>query len=188
MYQKHWASVLLDVGKTERIIFAQHSGLEASQEAVTEYRMLITQILRKHGVVGKFVEFYGEGMGELSLADRATIANMSPDYGATMGFFPEAGAGARFLCLSKKERNFFSLPHDWVALKDMKADWHACLNNPIGFKRGLVTKKACELGLEVKPWVKASLAPGSGVVTKYLLHRFVFESLGKGQAANDFQV
>ncbi|KAK7259306.1 hypothetical protein RIF29_24910 [Crotalaria pallida] len=50
--------------------------------------LTVTQILRKHGVVRKFVEFYGEGMSELTLADRATIANMSPEYGATMSFFP----------------------------------------------------------------------------------------------------
>ena len=48
----------------------------------------VTQMLRKHGVVGKFVEFYGDGLDSLPLADRATIANMSPEYGATCGFFP----------------------------------------------------------------------------------------------------
>jgi len=48
----------------------------------------VTQILRKKGVVGKFVEFYGAGVANLSLADRATIANMAPEYGATIGFFP----------------------------------------------------------------------------------------------------
>ncbi|KAF5192841.1 Aconitate hydratase [Thalictrum thalictroides] len=53
----------------------------------TDLVLTVTQMLRKHGVVGKFVECYGEGMGELSLADRATIANMSPEFGATMGFF-----------------------------------------------------------------------------------------------------
>ncbi|XP_057469675.1 aconitate hydratase-like [Actinidia eriantha] len=54
----------------------------------TDFVLTVTQMRRKHGVMGKFVEFYGEGMGEISLADRAAIANMSPDYGATMGFFP----------------------------------------------------------------------------------------------------
>ncbi|MGS2796981.1 aconitase family protein, partial [Enterococcus faecium] len=54
----------------------------------TDLVLTITEILRKHGVVGKFVEFYGPGVAKLSLADRATIANMSPEYGATMGFFP----------------------------------------------------------------------------------------------------
>ncbi|KAJ8527853.1 hypothetical protein K7X08_015304 [Anisodus acutangulus] len=165
--------------------------------------LTVTQMLRKHGVVGKFVEFYGDGMAELSLADRATIANMSPEYGATMGFFPVDHVTLQ--------------PHDRVPLKEMKLDWHSCLDNKVGFKgfavpkdrqekvvnfsfhgqdaeikhgnvviaaitsctntsnpsvmlgAALVAKKACDLGLHVKPWVKTSLAPGSGVVTKYLL-------------------
>ncbi|KAJ4976543.1 hypothetical protein NE237_001649 [Protea cynaroides] len=226
----------------------------------TDLVLTVTQMLRKHGVVGKFVEFYGEGMAGLSLADRATIANMSPEYGATMGFFPVDNATLQYLKLTgrsddtvamieaylrankmfvdynepQQERVYSSYleldlgdvepslsgpkrPHDRVPLKEMKADWHACLDNKIGFKgfavpkesqdkvvkfsfhgqpaeithgsvviaaitsctntsnptvmlgAGLVAKKACELGLEVKPWVKTSLAPGSGVVTKYLL-------------------
>ncbi|WP_391529280.1 aconitate hydratase AcnA [Photorhabdus akhurstii] len=54
----------------------------------TDLVLTVTQMLRKHGVVGKFVEFYGDGLADLPLADRATIANMSPEYGATCGFFP----------------------------------------------------------------------------------------------------
>ncbi|XP_010276105.1 PREDICTED: aconitate hydratase, cytoplasmic [Nelumbo nucifera] len=232
-----------------------HNGVTATDLVLT-----VTQMLRKHGVVGKFVEFYGEGMGELSLADRATIANMSPEYGATMGFFPVDHVTLQYLKLTgrsdetvamieaylrankmfvdynepQQERVYSSYleldladvepcisgpkrPHDRVPLKEMKADWHACLDNQVGFKgfavpkdsqdkvakfsfhgqpaelkhgsvviaaitsctntsnpsvmlgAGLVAKKACELGLEVKPWIKTSLAPGSGVVTKYLL-------------------
>ncbi|KAM1015941.1 hypothetical protein FF1_045552 [Malus domestica] len=227
----------------------------------TDLVLTVTQILRKHGVVGKFVEFYGDGMGELSLADRATIANMSPEYGATMGFFPVDHVTLQYLKLTgrsdetvsmiesylranklfvdynepQSERVYSSYlelnlsevepcvsgpkrPHDRVTLKDMKSDWHACLDNKVGFKgfaipkevqnkvakfqfngqpaelkhgsvviaaitsctntsnpsvmlgAALVAKKASELGLEVKPWVKTSLAPGSGVVTKYLLN------------------
>nr|KYP48258.1 Aconitate hydratase, cytoplasmic [Cajanus cajan] len=226
----------------------------------TDLVLTVTQILRKHGVVGKFVEFYGDGMGELSLADRATIANMSPEYGATMGFFPVDHVTLQYLKLTgrsdetvamiesylrenklfvdysepQQDRVYSSYlelnlsdvepcmsgpkrPHDRVPLKEMKADWHACLDNKVGFKgfaipkeaqgkvakfdfhgqpaelkhgsvviaaitsctntsnpsvmlgAGLVAKKAHELGLQVKPWVKTSLAPGSGVVTKYLL-------------------
>lgn len=225
----------------------------------TDLVLTVTQMLRKHGVVGKFVEFYGDGMGELSLADRATIANMSPEYGATMGFFPVDRVTLEYLNLTgrsdetvemieaylrankmfvdhnepEEERVYTSYlqldlsdvepcvsgpkrPHDRVPLNDMKADWHACLDKKVGFKgfgvskeeqnkvikfsfhgqpaelkhgsvviaaitsctntsnpsvmlgAGLVAKKACELGLEVKPWIKTSLAPGSGVVTKYL--------------------
>ncbi|CAI9090269.1 OLC1v1025008C1 [Oldenlandia corymbosa var. corymbosa] len=226
----------------------------------TDLVLTVTQMLRKHGVVGKFVEFYGNGVGQISLADRATIANMSPEYGATMGFFPVDHVTLQYLKLTgrsdetvamiegylrankmfvdynepQEEKVYSSYldldlsevepclsgpkrPHDRVPLKDMKADWHNCLDSAIGFKgfaipkeeqgkvakfsfhgepaelkhgsvviaaitsctntsnpsvmlgAGLVAKKASELGLQVKPWVKTSLAPGSGVVTKYLL-------------------
>ncbi|KAI3497294.1 hypothetical protein L1887_39800 [Cichorium endivia] len=226
----------------------------------TDLVLTVTQMLRKHGVVGKFVEFHGEGVGKISLADRATIANMAPEYGATMGFFPVDHVTLQYLKLTgrsddtvamieaylrannmfvdynepQEERVYSSYlqldladvepcisgpkrPHDRVPLKDMKADWHSCLDNKVGFKgfavpkesqekvakfsfhgepaelkhgsvviaaitsctntsnpsvmlgAGLVAKKACELGLKVKPWIKTSLAPGSGVVTKYLL-------------------
>ncbi|PIA57873.1 hypothetical protein AQUCO_00500057v1 [Aquilegia coerulea] len=201
----------------------------------TDLVLTVTQMLRKHGVVGKFVEFYGEGMGELSLADRATIANMSPEYGATMGFFPVDHVTLQYLKLTGRSDETVAMieaylrankmfidyspkrPHDRVPLKEMKADWHSCLDNKVGFKgfaipkesqekvakfsfhgqpaelkhgsvviaaitsctntsnpsvmlgAGLVAKKACDLGLQVKPWIKTSLAPGSGVVTKYLL-------------------
>ncbi|XP_078445770.1 aconitate hydratase, cytoplasmic [Wolffia australiana] len=225
----------------------------------TDLVLTVTQMLRKHGVVGKFVEFYGPGMSGLSLADRATIANMSPEYGATMGFFPVDHVTLQYLKLTGRsdetvamieaylrannmfvdysqpqpERVYSSYlelnledvepcvsgpkrPHDRVSLKEMKTDWHSCLDNKVGFKgfavpkeshskvvdfsfhgtpaqikhgdvviaaitsctntsnpsvmlgAALVAKKACELGLEVKPWIKTSLAPGSGVVTKYL--------------------
>ncbi|XP_010433420.1 PREDICTED: aconitate hydratase 3, mitochondrial [Camelina sativa] len=236
----------------------------------TDLVLTVTQILRKHGVVGKFVEFYGEGMSELSLADRATIANMSPEYGATMGFFPVDHVTLEYLKLTgrsdetvsmiesylrannmfvdynepQQERAYTSYlqldlghvepcisgpkrPHDRVPLKDMKADWQACLDNPVGFKgfavpkekqeevvkfsykgqpaeikhgsvviaaitsctntsnpsvmigAALVAKKALELGVEVKPWVKTSLAPGSRVVEKYLDRSGLREYLNK---------
>lgn len=153
----------------------------------TDLVLTVTQILRKHGVVGKFVEFYGEGMSELSLADRATIANMSPEYGATMGFFPVDHVTLEYLKLTgrsdetvsmiesylrannmfvdynepQQERAYTSYlqldlghvepcisgpkrPHDRVPLKDMKADWHACLDNPVGFKGFAVPKEKQE--------------------------------------------
>ncbi|CAL4997197.1 unnamed protein product [Urochloa decumbens] len=246
------------------------TGKLRSGVTATDLVLTVTQMLRKHGVVGKFVEFYGEGMGKLSLADRATIANMSPEYGATMGFFPVDHVTLDYLKLTgrsdetvsmieaylrankmfvdydepQSERIYSSYleldldevlpsmsgpkrPHDRVPLKDMKSDWHACLDNRVGFKgfavpkeqqdkvvkfdfhgqqaeikhgsvviaaitsctntsnpsvmlgAGLVAKKACELGLEVKPWVKTSLAPGSGVVTKYLLQSGLQEYLNQ---------
>ncbi|RYQ97674.1 hypothetical protein Ahy_B08g093753 isoform A [Arachis hypogaea] len=235
------------------------SGKLRNGVTATDLVLTVTQMLRKHGVVGKFVEFYGDGMGELSLADRATIANMSPEYGATMGFFPVDHVTLQYLKLTgrsdetvamieaylrankmfvdynepQQDRAYSSYlelnlddvepcisgpkrPHDRVPLKEMKSDWRACLDNKVGFKgfaipkeaqgkvakfnfhgqpaelkhgsvviaaitsctntsnpsvmlgAGLVAKKAHDLGLQVKPWVKTSLAPGSGVVTKYL--------------------
>ncbi|KAG2582114.1 putative aconitate hydratase, cytoplasmic [Panicum virgatum] len=246
------------------------TGKLRSGVTATDLVLTVTQMLRKHGVVGKFVEFYGEGMGKLSLADRATIANMSPEYGATMGFFPVDHVTLDYLKLTGRSDETVSMieaylrankmfvdynepqtervyssyleldldevepsisgpkrPHDRVPLKDMKSDWHACLDNKVGFKgfavpkdqqdkvvkfdfhgqpaeikhgsvviaaitsctntsnpsvmlgAGLVAKKACELGLEVKPWVKTSLAPGSGVVTKYLLQSGLQEYLNQ---------
>jgi aconitase A len=71
----------------EVVGFRLHGSLPEGATA-TDLVLTVTETLRKHGVVGKFVEFYGEGLGSLSLADRATIANMAPEYGATMGFFP----------------------------------------------------------------------------------------------------
>src|SRR5699024_5631620 len=63
----------------------------------TDLTLTVTQMLRRHGVVGKFVEFYGEGLANMSLPDRATIGNMSPEYGATMGFFPMDDEAMRYL-------------------------------------------------------------------------------------------
>ncbi|EOY12336.1 Aconitase 3 [Theobroma cacao] len=174
----------------------------------TDLVLTVTQMLRKHGVVGKF------GMAELSLADRATIANMSPEYGATMGFFPVDHVTLQYLKLTgrsdetdsrldtdssfavgssqasslisfhsgfavpKEEQNkvakftFHGLPAELKHGSVVIAAITSCTNtsNPsVMLGAGLVAKKACELGLEVKPWIKTSLAPGSGVVTKYLL-------------------
>ncbi len=224
----------------------------------TDLVLTITELLRKHGVVGKFVEFYGPGVGKLSLADRATIANMAPEYGATMGFFPvdeetlaylrltgrpeelvelveaytkavglfrtpEAEAKVRYseyleLDLSAVEPSLAGpkRPQDRVPLKEVKKSFLLHLTKPVkerGFglsedrlgrkvlvKRqeeefelghgsvviaaitsctntsnpsvmlgaGLLAKKAVEAGLDTKPWVKSSLAPGSKVVTDYL--------------------
>src|SRR3546814_17242921 len=63
----------------------------------TDLVLTVTQMLRQKGVVGKFVEFYGAGLDELSLADRATIANMAPVYGDTCDFFPVDSANVRYL-------------------------------------------------------------------------------------------
>jgi aconitate hydratase len=216
----------------------------------------IVEILREHGVVGKFVEFFGEGMVALSLADRATIANMAPEYGATCGFFPvdertmeylrltgrdeqalqgvESFAKAQGLWYNSEdaEKSYTAVleldlstvepalagpkrPQDRVDLKNMKSHFVHSLTHEVGHQghglepsdlnrgaiverdgemydlnhgdvviaaitsctntsnpdvmlaAGLVARKARSLGLDVKPWVKTSLAPGSRVVTEY---------------------
>ncbi|KAL6975708.1 aconitate hydratase [Sarracenia purpurea var. burkii] len=142
------------------------SGKLRNGVTATDLVLTVTQILRKHGVVGKFVEFYGDGVGKISLADRATIGNMSPEYGATMGFFPVDHVTLQYLELTgrsnetpQQERVYSSYlhldladvepcvsgpkrPHDRVPLKEMKADWHSCLDNKVGFKGFAVPKEA----------------------------------------------
>ena len=204
----------------------------------TDLVLTITEKLRKHGVVGKFVEFYGSGLENLSLADRATISNMSPEYGATCGFFPTDKETINYLRLSGKDdhhlaiveqytkiqklwyqkninQNFDELlefdlskvrasvagpkrPQDKILLEDVPNSFSAiasknidnirnekelqsgdvviaaitsCTNtsNPsVMIAAGLLAKKAVELGLTSKSWVKTSLAPGSKVVSDYL--------------------
>ena len=75
----------------------------------TDLVLTITQMLRKKGVVGKFVEYYGPGLGALALADRATVANMGPEYGATMGFFPVDAATIEFLKFSNRDPHLVAL-------------------------------------------------------------------------------
>ncbi|MDR9393039.1 MAG: aconitate hydratase AcnA [Roseovarius sp.] len=232
----------------------------------TDLVLKVVEMLRKRGVVGKFVEFYGSGLDNLPLADRATIANMAPEYGATCGFFPIDDETLRYLEQTGRDKDRIALveayakengfwrgpdydpvysdtlhldmdeivpaisgpkrPQDYVALDrasseffnvvcdyrgedetvaatDMASEGPApdplidprksqkvegedyelrdgsvviasitsCTNtsNPyVMIGAGLVAKKAHELGLNRKPWVKTSLAPGSQVVTQYL--------------------
>jgi len=218
--------------------------------------LTVTEMLRKKGVVGKFVEFYGTGLSTLSVPDRATIANMAPEYGATMGFFPvdkETLAYLQFTARPQeqialveaycKEQGLFRTdetadpafsdmlsldlgtieptiagpkrPQDRVALHAAKNSFskvvegspakHAqvrnngdsfdlssgavviaaitsCTNtsNPsLMLGAGLLAKKAVQRGLQVKPWVKTSLAPGSKVVTDYLLKAGLTEYLDR---------
>jgi aconitate hydratase len=216
----------------------------------TDLVLTVTQMLRKHGVVGKFVEFYGDGLDSLPLADRATIANMAPEYGATCGFFPIDGVTLDYMRLSGRSEEQIALvevyakaqgmwrntgdapvftstlaldmneveaslagpkrPQDRVPLGDVPKAFNAsnelelnttqkdrapvdytlkgqkyqlpdgavvisaitsCTNtsNPsVLMAAGLLAKKAVTLGLKRQPWVKASLAPGSKVVSDYL--------------------
>src|SRR5260221_412164 len=228
----------------EVVGFRLHGKLREGATA-TDLVLTVTEMLRKKGVVGKFVEFYGTGLSTLSVPDRATIANMAPEYGATMGLFPvdkETLAYLQFTARPQeqialveaycKEQGLFRTdetpdpafsdtleldlgtveptlagpkrPQDRVALHAAKSSFtklmegtpakHAkvrnngdsfdlasgavviaaitsCTNtsNPsLMLGAGLLAKKAVERGLQVKPWVKTSLAPGSKVVTDYL--------------------
>ena len=236
----------------------------------TDLVLTITQILRKFGVVNKFVEFFGPGLAEMSLANRATIANMAPEYGATIGFFPVDNHTLDYMRLSGRSEDLIKTveqyckanmlwredstkitytavvdidlasivpslagparPQDRVPLNEMKSAWQrelpkflekssaggkpgagmqseggtavatepskvavrdeagneyqlthgdiviaaitSCTNtsNPnVMIGAGLVAKKAAAKGLTRKPWVKTSLAPGSKVVTDYLV-------------------
>ena len=210
----------------------------------TDLVLTVVKMLRDKGVVGKFVEFYGDGLKNLTLADRATIANMAPEYGATCGFFPIDDETLNYLKFSGRDAltvkiveeyakaqglwasndieftDSLSLdmttivptisgpkrPQDKVLLTDASVNFKksfseitkkkdfstskvsnteyeikdgsiliaaitSCTNtsNPnVLIGAGLLAKKAIELGLKVKPWVKTSLAPGSQVVTDYL--------------------
>ncbi len=210
----------------------------------TDLVLTVVKMLRDKGVVGKFVEFYGEGLKNLTLADRATIANMAPEYGATCGFFPIDDETIKYLRFSGRDENIVSIvesyakeqglwasdeieftdsisldmssivptisgpkrPQDKVLLNEAKDNFAkvfeihtgrkekksssvdgkdyeisdgsiliaaitSCTNtsNPnVLIGAGLLAKKAIELGINTKPWVKTSLAPGSQVVTDYL--------------------
>jgi aconitate hydratase len=222
----------------------------------TDLVLTITKTLRDTGVVGKFVEFYGKGLSNLSLADRATISNMAPEYGATCGFFPTDQETINYLRLTGKDEQHLSLvseyskkqlmwadqnynpkfnkkinlnlntiepslagpkrPQDKILLKNVPNEFRkidnslefneksklnsgdiviaaitSCTNtsNPsVMIAAGLVAKKAVEFNLDVKPWVKTSLAPGSKVVSDYLdkadltkyLNKIGFNTVGYG--------
>ncbi|XP_061108124.1 cytoplasmic aconitate hydratase [Conger conger] len=245
----------------------------------TDIVLTITKHLRQVGVVGKFVEFFGPGVAHLSIADRATIANMCPEYGATAAFFPVDHISVAYLEQTGRDpeklhyigeylkavgmfRNYSDAsqdpeftqvveldlgtvdpccsgpkrPQDKVSVCDMKKDFEACLGAKQGFKgfqvaparhaasvpfqfggeeyslshgsvviaaitsctntsnpsvmlgAGLLAQKAVEAGLSVKPYIKTSLSPGSGVVTYYLkesgvmsyLSQLGFEVVGYG--------
>ena len=220
----------------------------------TDMTLRIVELLREHGVVSKFVEFYGSGMANLSLPDRATIANMAPEYGATCGFFPVDQTTLDYMHLSGRESSHIEnvkryltaqglfhtsetpvpkftssikldlstvepalagpkRPQDRVNLSEMRGHWLESLNSPSGHQghginpknnqdssyiegrnvnlqhgdiviaaitsctntsnpsvmlaAGLLARNAVQKGLELKPWVRPSLAPGSRVVTEY---------------------
>ncbi len=217
----------------------------------TDLVLTVTEALRKKGVVGKFVEFFGTGLDSLSLADRATISNMAPEYGATCGFFPIDGETLRYLRLTGRSDEQVSLIESYAKLQGLWYDKHqtitynsvveidltaikaslagpkrpqdlielssikktasslilvndgvpidntdyqlkhhdvviaaitSCTNtsNPsVLIGAGLLAKKANALGLQRKPWVKTSFAPGSQVVRDYLVAADLLSELEK---------
>ncbi len=87
----------------------------------TDLVLTLTQLLRKKGVVGKFVEYYGPGLADLPVADRATIANMAPEYGATCGFFPIDQATIDYLRLTGRDEQTIALVEAYAKAQGM---WH----------------------------------------------------------------
>ena len=242
-----------------RVIGVHLTGTLRDGVTATDLVLVIVERLRKHGVVGCFVEFYGAGLQTLSLADRATIANMAPEYGATCGFFPIDEETLTYLRLSSRSESNVALveayakqqgmwrndeapphfsevielditkiepsvagpkrPQDRVPLDRISSAFTlaaaqygigeqdldqstaiagenyslthgdvviaaitSCTNtsNPaVMLAAGLIAKKALELGLSVKPWVKTSLAPGSKVVSEYLEHTNLQQALNQ---------
>ncbi len=231
------------------VIGVRFSGELSDGVTATDLVLTVTQILRKKKVVGKFVEYFGPGLSHLSVADRATLSNMSPEYGATIGFFPvdehtldylrSTGRPQELVTLVEnytKQQGLFRTdstpdpeytdileldlgsveqslagpkrPQDRIGLKESKTAFASALrglgvenpqsvatgelaggqfrmqhghvviaaitsctntSNPsVMIGAGLLAKKAVERGLQSKPWVKTSLAPGSKVVTDYL--------------------
>ena len=94
---------------TPKVVGVKLTGALSPGVTATDLVLTVTQLLRKHGVVDKFVEFYGPALDQLSLADRATIANMSPEYGATMGFFPVDDQTLAYLRLSGRSPELVAL-------------------------------------------------------------------------------
>jgi aconitate hydratase len=250
------------LGQPISMLIPEVIGFELTGEMVegttgTDLVLKVVEMLREKGVVGKFVEFYGSGLDQLPLADRATIANMAPEYGATCGFFPIDGETIRYLRNTGRDEDRLALveayakanglwrdadyapiytdtlsldmgtivpaisgpkrPQDFVALTDAKSAFNqemaetfkrpmgkqvavkgedytmesgkvviasitSCTNtsNPyVMIGAGLVARKAAALGLDRKPWVKTSLAPGSQVVSHYLEAAGLQEDLDK---------
>jgi aconitate hydratase len=234
----------------------------------TDLVLTVTQMLRKKGVVDKFVEFYGEGLNSMSLPDRATIGNMAPEYGATIGYFPVDAETLRYMRLTGRPEEVVARteaymraqglfhevnmpepeytdmleldlgsvvpslagpkrPQDRVPMDELKETFEKALTAPVkerGFElkpeaiakeatfgtnggsmqmkhgavviaaitsctntsnpsvmvgAGLLAKKALEKGLNVKPYVKTSLAPGSRVVTEYLRQANLLDPLAQ---------
>lgn len=250
-----------------RVVGFKLTGELQQGTTATDLVLTITDLLRQHGVVGKFVEFYGPGVSQIPVANRATIGNMSPEYGSTAAIFPIDEHTIDYLRLTGRDKDHIALvkayaqrqglwfdpdatpryseyleldlsdvvpsiagpkrPQDRIELSKAGSQFrhdlpdyadnlqaHACTeidstkvqlghgvvgvaaitsctntSNPsVMVAAGLVAKKAVEKGLNRKPWVKTTLAPGSQVVTSYLrdagldvyLRQLGFDTVGYG--------
>ena len=104
---------------TPDVIGFKLTGQLAEGATATDLALTVTQMLRKKGVVGKFVEFYGPGLSNISLADRATVANMAPEYGATMGFFPVDEESLNYLRNTGRDEELVQLVKEYYVAQDM---------------------------------------------------------------------
>ena len=104
-----------------QVIGFRLSGELPEGSTATDLVLTVTQMLRQHGVVGKFVEFFGDGLQHLPLADRATIGNMSPEYGATCGIFPIDAEAIRYLRLSGRSEEQIALVEAYAKAQGL---WH----------------------------------------------------------------
>jgi aconitate hydratase len=112
------------LGQPVSMLIPQVVGFELTGQlpegaTATDLVLVVVEMLRKHGVVGKFVEFYGDGLDHLSLADRATIANMAPEYGATCGIFPIDAETLNYLRLSGRDEHQVALVEAYARAQDM---------------------------------------------------------------------
>src|SRR5437660_1473768 len=168
------------LGQPMSILIPQVLGFELTGElqegaTATDLVLTVTEMLRRKGVVGKFVEFHGPGLANLPLADRATIGNMSPEFGSTCAIFPIDAETLRYLEFSGRPKELVTLADGTDTELDnghvVIAAITSCTNtsNPsVMLGAGILARNAVQRGLRVKPWVKTSLAPGSKVVTEYL--------------------
>src|SRR5205814_476365 len=165
----------------------------------TDLVLTITERLRKLGVVGKFVEFFGPGLEYLTIADRATLGNMSPEYGATIAICPIDEMTLDYLRLTARDEAQVALVEASATAVAAKTETipgmegldhgsvvvaaiTSCTNtsNPsVMIGAGLLARNALRRGLTTKPWVKPSLAPGSLVVTEYLRAAGLLEPLAE---------
>eukprot|EP01067_Filipodium_phascolosomae_P001697 Filipodium_phascolosomae@DN2098_c0_g1_i1.p1 len=106
------------------------TGQLSAQASATDMVLTITRMLREKGVVGKFVEFYGDGCASLSIADRATVANMSPEYGATMGYFPMDSETMEYFRLTNRDRAKVELMEEYLKEQGLFRDFRDSSTDP----------------------------------------------------------